>query len=384
MGYNQEADKAALRQWANMLGGVKDGASSAWGSIGDFYNTIPSPRDNIRAMDVNARMREAQGGSTKQAGPMVGATDSTPPTQQAVTATTEQPPIPPPIPPPAMTSNTPNPLSFDLGGKADDSDIKALLDQINAQGEAAVGDQRGSLKEKEQMLRDYMQTISPQVDISPLMALADSWYGGELSQGYTKPMSGADVFNGSHNLQGGIDKARLGVSDTESDKLKQELMGRMKLREIQAMEVNKKLMRATTQDLANKNYDFKVNRAKEANREKFDKIYTPTVNTVSNIAASTKKVREVLAGKNEMSKEDLAYITSAASQLAINYNKVAELGALAAQDLPLLENTIGLATSMKGLVWGSVLGKDVNYIRQKMDELDQANAQAQEIGRAHV
>jgi hypothetical protein len=314
--------------------------------------------------------------TTRQSGAMMGATDGTLPTQQTVTAAGELsgPPRSAMTLPPVMGSNTPNPPSFDLGGKRDDSDIKALLDQINEQGLAAVGDQRGSLKEKEQMLKDYMQTMSPQTDFSPLMALVDTWYGGNLSKGYTKPMSGADVFGGSQGLQGGIDKARLGVSATESEKLKQELQGRLKLRELEAMEANKRLMKATTQDLANKNYDFKVNQAKEANREKFEKTFGSELDQVFILNRSANTVKQMLSG-GEIPYTDPTF-KAAASSLATAYNTgVAKLGALAGADLNLIERGTGIATSLQGLISNNFMGSNAAKIKQQMEDLQKVTDQ---------
>jgi hypothetical protein len=168
------------------------------------------------------------------AGPRQGA-EAPMPSQSAITGSISQ--TPPPVP---MTS-TSNPASFNLGTKTDDSDIRALLDQLNKQGGTMAGDMQQGLGDKEQMLKAYLENVKPGVDISPLMALADTWYGGNLSKGYAKPMSGMDVLSGQQGLQGQVDKARLGVRDTERNALKDELSGRLKLRELEAMEVEKAL-----------------------------------------------------------------------------------------------------------------------------------------------
>jgi hypothetical protein len=319
--------------------------------------------------------------TTRQSGAMMGATDGTLPTQQTVTAAGELsgPPRSAMTLPPVMGSNTPNPPSFDLGGKRDDSDIKALLDQINEQGLAAVGDQRGSLKEKEQMLKDYMQTMSPQTDFSPLMALVDTWYGGNLSKGYTKPMSGADVFGGSQGLQGGIDKARLGVSATESEKLKQELQGRLKLRELEAMEANKRLMKATTQDLANKNYDFKVNQAKEANREKFEKTFGPQLEQANILNRSVNTLKAILQKGGKIPYDDPIF-KGAASALATAYNTgIAKLGALAGADLNLIERGTGVSTSIRGLLETQFTGSTPENMIQQMENLQKVTDQVMDL-----
>ena len=76
----------------------------------------------------------------------------------------------------AIPPSVPKPDPFALDPK-----VKQWRDRLLKEQEAEV--------ERNQQLRGMLSRQKEQLDISPLLALADSWYGGDISKGYQRPQT---------------------------------------------------------------------------------------------------------------------------------------------------------------------------------------------------
>lgn len=130
------------------------------------------------------------------------------------------------------------------GGRGRGNDeFAALFEQLAQKSRSALDTQQQGLDEMGRQ-RDAYAAMPTQVDLSPLMALADTWYGGNLQKGYRPPTTVEERVGVLTGLQQGLQKARGGLSESEIQALKDQIQGRVKLRELDLMETEKQLKRA--------------------------------------------------------------------------------------------------------------------------------------------
>jgi hypothetical protein len=72
-----------------------------------------------------------------------------------------------------------------------DPEQKANRDKMRALLNQSFEEQQKGINENEEILKNY-QNQGRSVDLSPLLALTDSWTGSNLSKGYTRPLSSDD------------------------------------------------------------------------------------------------------------------------------------------------------------------------------------------------
>jgi hypothetical protein len=324
--------------------------------------------------------------TVRTTGLMSGATfNDAPPTQQQITMASETAPqakTQTPTQPPteaevgaALRDPASNIKTFQNYQTNKSADIQALLDQLNAQGGRSVDAQRRGLGDQEALLKNYLDNVKPGVDLSPLMALADTWYGGNLAKGYKAPISGQDIMNTQRGLMGDAQKSRLGVTEAEGDRLKQELMGRLKLRELEAMELEKRLKRETLQDLTNKNKDYKEDKFTYEQRRNFTKDYGETLNAMADVNTDAIGIKRILAASDGVPVVNSELLSRAAS-LASFYNQSrAKLGALSGPDKSMIDNALMVSNEISGMFANRLKGTSKEKIIAKMEELININDQ---------
>jgi hypothetical protein len=113
-------------------------------------------------------------------------------------------------------------------GLIDPSDREALRDWINQKDVESNRQQMEGIKKTQDLLDQYAQRPS-QLDLSPLMGLADKEFagsgGGKLLAGYKRPQSGDEKLVDLIKLQDAIQKERTGLSKTDIDMMKVMLGG---------------------------------------------------------------------------------------------------------------------------------------------------------------
>lgn len=129
----------------------------------------------------------------------------------------------------------------------DTSRLRAVEEEMQKQGNAALDQQRAGVDQQRGMMQNYLSNNKPQLDLSPLLALADSQTGSNLSKGYTKPQTTQDLANQVMGMQGQIQKGTQGVSEQQMALLKDRLNSEGKLLEIEGQNQNKQIGLANTQ-----------------------------------------------------------------------------------------------------------------------------------------
>lgn len=132
--------------------------------------------------------------------------------------------VAPPMTPPPFSGRGGAPAGSFTGAmpKIDRSDFEALLANLKDKGAQSINDQRQGITDQTEMLKSALGAQNPQLDLSPLMALTDSWTGSKLQQGYQRPDYRKD--NETVNaLQEALQKGRNSLSEREVGLLKDQL-----------------------------------------------------------------------------------------------------------------------------------------------------------------
>jgi len=112
-----------------------------------------------------------------------------------------------------------------------------------------------------------VREIPAQLDLSPLFALSDTWYGGNLSKGYTPPETSRQKIAQIAQLQAALGRERQGLSDAEVALIKQRLGGEEALAGMQnAREVAALKRRELNQNDQNRK-DFKESQEEQRQTE---------------------------------------------------------------------------------------------------------------------
>jgi hypothetical protein len=106
------------------------------------------------------------------------------------------------------------------------SDYEQLAQRLNTKGIDSLRMQSQGVGDLEKLRNDMLQQGEVQTDLTPLMALVDSWSTrskGNNAATYAKPTSGEERQSNLRQMQAQIQKAREGVSSQEMDLLKSQL-----------------------------------------------------------------------------------------------------------------------------------------------------------------
>lgn len=398
-------DKQNIEEWKNAGRGIWRGMQKVGGGVKDAANyvegTTPTPAENMR------RFVESNGGTTNRpldpatiaalqaAAAGHGASGSwgdSPPQQAAATAAAGGQPPPDPAPPTQQTitnlaAATPPASPFDgttpptapprdssggrgIGGGGNDRAITDLLGQIGSSGLQSVNDQKKNVTDQEQMLKAYLSSMSPQTDISSLAALADTWYGGHSAQSYAKPISGKDIVGNQMQLQGALQKARTGVSEADLNLLKDQLSGRLKLKELGDRTVDNDLKRAQAKLTNLQSDSLKNEKVDIAAREAFNNFAASNnLSQVNNLADGALRVKGLLGGKTELPVNDQVLMGAMADVMTAYNEGVAKLGALAVDDKSILQVGTQTATDLKGMLFKRLSGVTPADVNTSMDRL---------------
>lgn len=145
-------------------------------------------------------------------------------------------------PPPELllnqTSGTPDPTKKPPPPPADPAedpgaDYAALLSQIHSRGNALADEQRAAAQSLQPHL-DRLQNQETQLDLTPLMALADQWTGSNMAQSYRKPKSSDERDQEIMQLKKGLAGMGIQASEAEINSLKDLASGTFGLEKFKA------------------------------------------------------------------------------------------------------------------------------------------------------
>jgi hypothetical protein len=277
--------------------------------------------------------------------------------------------------------------------------VKQYNEQL-ALRQQALGDAKGALVEKESQQLDPLQ----QVNIQPLMAATDSWFGGNMSQGYKAPQAAEKKEHEIQRLKNAISQQEGGLIDDRFN------VTRLMMEERRAQEKNmyneqqadidRALKREMLKEKLMANADLAANKnaskvAKGADDKEQKILKTKQAQTIE-AQINLKKAIDQYEGLVDKHGINLAgankdAMNSAYADLKIKYKEAAKLGALTGPDVGIIVDAIAPATGVAGAgriaahkmgFGGGTEGlkKGIGQIKQNLESDYKTNQSALEAG----
>lgn len=105
----------------------------------------------------------------------------------------------------------------------DTNTYENLLKRINERGMESIAAQKQGIDSQEATINDFGEGFQQKLNLSPLLALSDSWTGTKLAQGYQAPETADERKLMMAKLRGELQKSKQGLSDDELKLLKTQL-----------------------------------------------------------------------------------------------------------------------------------------------------------------
>lgn len=279
---------------------------------------------------------------------MAALPDEPVPTQQDLTKMSAQPMQPmQPLAPAYAPPRNDQLANFETG--YDSPEAQALLQQMEANRAAAYEQGQQGVSQYEQLLKDHLARTQgdPKLDLSPLMAFADSMYGTNLAQNYKSPTAGSrGALETTAALQQGLQKAKGSLIDDQQNYLNSRfgLIQKNTDTKLGAIKALTGLEEAKAK--ANEGKTFKDEKETIRAGVEYKKQFGDSVYALGDFAGAVRTAKGIinrLGGNVPGPTSPLrAEYDKAVSDMIIRYNSdVAKLGALAGGDLELLTKAVG-------------------------------------------
>lgn len=246
------------------------------------------------------------------------------------------------------------------GGEFRDPEMKALFAQLAARSQAAMDAQKKGIGDLENQAKAYAD-MPTQTDLSPLMALADTWYGGNLQKGYKSPTNPEERIQQLYALQQGIQKARGGLSESEIAALKDQIQGRIKLKELEAMQAERDLKRTQASAIGDEVKARREERDMTENRKAFGENTKGTSAKLEALTTFKHAAEEYAAllekhGGSAPSQTDPDYLRmqSLYQAMTVPWKETANLGALSGGDVQIIKSALGPSTFTEWLASNAI------------------------------
>ena len=250
------------------------------------------------------------------------------------------------------TAGTPpfgNPASGGDNTSAADPN-QALYDEINARQLDSLRRQQAGVEQGERQLGAYAK-IPQQLDLSPLMALSDAWFGGQSAKSYKAPTSGEDRVATLANLQNAVQRQRGGVTDADLSLLQSKLRQsqnademKMRLRELEARRAERKLGERQLDS-------YKTEKQEQQVRTELFKLAKPVQGAI--------KLNRALTGMQDFIRKNGIPIIDAPNRrefdtryqaVKLGVKDAEDLGPLTSSDVNITAGTIGPETSVEAFI----------------------------------
>lgn len=238
-----------------------------------------------------------------------------------------------------------------------------LLQDLDVSRQAAVDDQRRGISEYEDLLKSHLDKTGQgqKIDLSPLMALSDTWFGGNLAGNYKRPTDSKAALETTAALQQGLQKARGALTDDEMQYLA--TRGSL-LQKANESRVNQDIAKARLEEskaATGAAKDYKNEKLSLEQKDKYNKEFGKVINGSSVFITSAQKVKDIIrqnGGEIPYTGPLAKEFESEVGGMMANYNRyVAELGALSGPDASIIEKKIGVSVnSMPNFIGSNVKG----------------------------
>lgn len=226
------------------------------------------------------------------------------------------------------------------------SEYDDLVSRLNDKGIESMKLQSEGVADLEFLRNSLLGQDNVQTNLSPLMALVDSWStSGKANNvaSYQQPTGAADAQNRIAQLQGAIQKAKEGLSGNEIELLKSQL-GIAAQREAADERAEERKYRSDSLKLTKDTlHQDKMDKEIQRQREAFAKSDEANIlKGTKNFASALDKYEAAVRanGVNPVGK-NAAVLNNAYSDLKVAFKEIEDLGALAGPDLGILASQVG-------------------------------------------
>jgi hypothetical protein len=270
----------------------------------------------------------------------------------------------------------------------------SLMEQLAQVQTAGLDEQRAGIQSLENRLAQLKEPKEAKMDLSPLMALHDTWFGGNLAGGYKRPVSPEEINKQEAMLQEAILQAKGKAAGTEAGIIQSKynaLAGLYKSREAAAAQLaaaqerakhfgayrgDMDARRAMEKDrqLAER-AEKKAERAKEdIQRQRRDISREDDYNVANHLPEAIRPIMELKKNVAANGIEFLGGNATAQDQLNVMFNLVSKdvygLGALAGPDVGMLERQKGFKGGFGGYINSLITGKNDADFVAALDNLE--------------
>lgn len=225
----------------------------------------------------------------------------------------------------------------------------ALLKQLDEAHQGAIGGQEQGVTAAEQQLKDYLAKNEDKLDLTPLLQLADTWTGSSLSRGYQKPETEIQRMGVINELQNGLNKARTGLTQQQTDYLKDRFGIINNAEQTAAMRDTAKAKLAEGEAAKESKDAIRADEKLMQYGREYHKDYGDPIKNLGSFASTVTDLKNMMAKNGGQvpgpSSPLFAEYRAAVGKLTTRYNSdIAKLGALAGGDLGILRDTLGQGT----------------------------------------
>lgn len=252
---------------------------------------------------------------------------------------------------------------------AEDPDMQRYIDylnQLDTKGKEVVAAQQAGVDQYGRSL-EATKALPGQLDLSPLMALSDTWYGGNLSKGYTKPASTEQRTQDIMALQNALSRQKAGVSETELGLIKQRLGGEEALAGMKNAREMAALRKQEHQLAKDQRQDFKD--AQEDQRQMEALMKSDDFKAVGGMAKSVEAISALKGFIREnglpnilTNNEKLNTFNSLYESAKLSIKDAEQLGALTKSDTDITGGVLGPQGTVLDSLKQSFLGGDPKII----------------------
>lgn len=252
-----------------------------------------------------------------------------------------------------------------------------LLQEFDARRQAAIEEEKRGIAGYEDLLQTHLDKTGQgqKVDLSPLMALSDSWFGGNLAGNYKRPTDSKSALETTAALQQGLQKARGSLTDNEMQNLALRANILQKSDESKANQAIAKARLEESKNSRGGHEGFRVGKEEVRNRENFDKTIGQPMQMKGQFIEALSDVKNVLRSNGNkvpaVNSPEYTKYKSAVDRMLVRYNSdIAKLGALAGADLTLLSGATATSPEMMKTWFNEKLQGGVEGTLQVLDALE--------------
>ena len=231
---------------------------------------------------------------------------------------------------------------------------KKIMDELNKSQDSleALRGQQGKQRPDQysaalENALERSQGKETQTDLSPLLALMDNWYGGDMSsklKGFYNPYTEDKKANEIAALEQAIGKRGSAISDAEAKALNDAIKSEGYIQQTLGSQ-----LKALMPQVESKSASIQGDRLSQQRKDKYESTFGKKYRGLTQLGKQVNDATGILkknAGLPSFGSDDRKMLASKVSQILTSYNRdYAELGALAGDDLKLLKQAIALSPS---------------------------------------